>query len=205
MATSPAKAGSKVVLCDGQSLNFVPVGGTTYPDLVRSGHPTVSVRVVGISGKSWTTLTASRAIRVNPLLVGVSSTVVVVLLGGTSDLFAPENDTGATVYADMVAYAVAVRAAIVAAGKTAKLAACTITPSTLLTGPPGGQDAERVSANALIMADASAAFDAKIDLASDPHLSVNSDLGYYSDGTHWTAAGASKAYDLINAAISGWL
>jgi hypothetical protein len=201
MALSPGKTASHAVLGDGQSLNFVPVGGPTYLDLMRTNHPTVSVKLVGISGMSWTVLDASRTKRVNPLLAGVTSTVVHIMLGGTSDLY-KEEDTAATTYSDFVSYATAVRAAIVAASKTAKIAACTITPSTLLGAP---EEAQRVALNPLILADASHAFDATVDLAGDTHLSNNADTTYYSDGTHWTAAGASIAYTLINAAVAGWL
>jgi len=55
--------------------------------------------------------------------------------------------------------------------------------------------------NALVMADANAAFNYKIDLAGDSRLSDPTNTTYYSDGTHPTIAGSQVMADLIAPAL----
>ncbi len=59
--------------------------------------------------------------------------------------------------------------------------------------------------NALVMADASAAFDYKVDLAGDSRLADPTNTTYYIDGTHPTNAGRQVMADLVAPALNAIL
>lgn len=176
-----------VVVFDGQSLNIMPVGNT-YPALTMAGRGQ-PWSVVGIAATSFTQLATTAASRVHPLAKPYAESTLV-LCGGTSDL-STEGDSAATVLSDMVAYAAAARTA----GFT-RVIALTITPS---TGFSAGANTQRLTANALILA--SAAFDEVVDVAGHPSLDDATDVAYYSDGTHWTTAGATIAAGMVAAVL----
>ncbi len=182
-------------VADGQSLNLQPDFGTTYPQVIASSHPSLQVKVAALGGTSWTDLADTQAARLNTMANSATNTMLV-LCGGTGDVVL-ENDSGATIYADMVAYASAARSA-----GFDKIAAQTITKT---TGMTGGQNTSRTDANTLLLADASHAFDAVIDVAANANLSDPTNTTYYFDGIHWTTAGAAIAAGLVDPTVSSWL
>lgn len=178
------------VVFDGQSLNAAPLANP-YPrqlmTTLRSGVPWTNVP---ISGTSWTTLAKSASQR--SYLFGTKAAVnIFIMCGGTSDI--TDGDTAATIYADMESYADGARTA-----GFDYVIGTTITPSTSFTGP---QETVRVAANVLIMADAGAAFEAQVDFAADTRLDDPTDATYYTDGLHWTTAGAGVAAELMAPAL----
>lgn len=63
-----------------------------------------------------------------------------------------------------------------------------------------------IDGNALVMGDASTRFDATVDLAADSRLANPADTTYYNaDGTHFVAAGAQVAADLIAPTLTGYV
>lgn len=212
MSQGQFRAAPYAFVFDGQSLNFVPIGGPTYPTVVMAGlavalgyeSPHV---VVAQSGQSWTLLlngstpppdaalgwVRPASVRLYPK-ANMGLTTFLLMCGGTSDV--EEGDTGATIYADMVTYADLARAA-----GFDRIVAQTITPSTTFSA---GEETARAAANVLILADADDAFDAVADCAADP-LDDPADTLYYSDGTHWTALGASTAAALTLTAVESLL
>lgn len=108
-----------------------------------------------------------------------SDRTVVLLNGGQQDI-GSENDSAATVLADMESYADTRRAA-----GWDYVVAYTVPHSTGYTGP---QETVRAALNAAILT--STHWDAVVDLAAIPSMQDASNLTYFSDGTHPTAAGA---------------
>lgn len=185
MTAVAARCPRNRVVFDGQSLNLLPIG-SRWPSLAmarRGEHWNNQSN----GSTSWTSLHKRAPQIVYPLAALASNAVLVLGIGGETDLM-DESDSGATVYADLVAYS--------AAAKTAgfdKVLGLTIPPSTAFTSP---QNTARLNANTLILADASGAFDAKVDVSVAP-LDDASNTTYYSDGLHLTAAGALAVADLV--------
>lgn len=180
---------------DGQSLNNYPLtGNSTWMAQVMAGRG-VAWSNVSVSGFSWSALVPSASARRDPVL-GHTSRCVLVLNGGTSDLLV-DHDTAAVALADMEAYADAARAA---APGSLRVVACTIPPSTALSAP---DEAQRLVLNPLILA--SDHWDAVVDLAAVPELADPADTDFYSDGTHWTAAGAAAAAGALDPVLTSQL
>lgn len=180
------------VVFAGQSLNIMPGPALCYPtQLMGDYFPAVPYANVAIGSMSWTNLSVIQAANVNIHANG-GLTTILIMCGGTADVFI-ENDTGATLYAQEVAYANAARAA-----GFNHIIGTTITSTTAFSP---GQNTERSNHNTLLLADASAAFDSVVDLAGDPRLDDPADATYYADGTHWTSAGAQAAADLVFPAL----
>lgn len=119
--------------------------------------------------------------------VAAWGSVVVVLTGGTSDL-GSESDSAATAFADMLAVTSTWRALGVD-----QIVAATVPPAAFVTGD---EETQRLALNDLIRG--AADFDAVLDLAAAPQLDDNTDATYYQgDQTHFTAAGAAVAADLL--------
>lgn len=179
---------------DGQSGNNVP-DTAPMPSLAMAaiGLPHA---VVAINGQSWTDLATTATTRRDRVLNQANHTILV-LAGGFQDLVG-EHDSAATALADMVAYAASARAAH--RGAELQIVGCTITPSTACTG---SDETNRVALNASILA--SGAWEGHVDLATLPQLDDPTDATYYSDGTHWTAAGATAAAAALAPAIAALL
>lgn len=115
-----------------------------------------------------------------------------VFLGGTTDI-ATDGDTGATAFADLVAFSDAARAN----GADACIAG-TIPPGTDFSG---GEETERLAFNSLLLADAGDDFDGTFDVAAAP-LDDYTDLTYFNaDERHWNATGAALAGGIMQTAI----
>lgn len=177
---------------DGQSLNFAPLA-TNYPRTTMANFPAVPWNNIGVAGTSWTVL-GNTALQRTDRWAAKSNFSVLIMCGGTSDILAPESNDGPTVYSDMVGYGNARRAA-----GFDYVIATTITPDTAMTGT---ENTNRVNANALILGDASAAFDVKVDFAGNASLSDASNATYYTDGLHWTTAGAAVAASMMTPVLT---
>jgi hypothetical protein len=193
--TAPFRVPESCLVVDGQSLNNTPscwadevmVGvDRRYYNIARNGYPWAGTNLVSLTG-SWLYRIQGHAHE--------SAHGVLTMLGGQSDLL--NNADAATIYARMVAYAATARAAGIA-----EVIACTMTPGKVPLAYSSGQDAERVAANALILADALAAFDTVVDLAVDPRLDDPADLTYYNaDGLHLAAGGVTAVADLMETPV----
>lgn len=193
------------IVYDGQSLNLQPPpgDGVSMPEVASAGlgYPFANV---AFGGASWTALAAgtggveAAATRLNPVLA-LSAGVVLVLTGGTSDLIF-EDDDGATVMADIVAYSDAARSVATTAGTSIHVIASTIPETFNMTGD---EQTARQAFNTLLLADAGGDFDAVIDLTESEAgpLADSTDSTYYADGVHWNATGAAYAAGLIRPAI----
>jgi len=181
------------VVFDGQSLNLTGVNvdletNNPYPDQVMSGRG-VPWANVAVAGQSWTTLATTAATRTHPL-AGFTTNTLLVMCGGTADIL--DGDSGATLYADEVAYANAARAA-----GYSHVVATTLVGNSATTG---GQNSARLSHNSLLLADASNAFDFVVDFDVPP-LDDWTDTDYYFDGVHWLETGAAAAAALMSPVI----
>ena len=177
-----------LIVGDGQSHSNIPMG-FAIPNVVSTdlGYPLSSV---GVGGSSWSTLLTTVHTRLGPVLSDdASSTAVLLMIGGSQDIV--EGDTAATVYADAVAYAAAARS--LATGPL-YIVAATIPP----VGPnvlsnnhfTEAEEAVRVAANALMLADASGAFDAAVDIGIAPYDDPTDPTYFQVDQTHLTELGA---------------
>jgi lysophospholipase L1-like esterase len=193
-----------LIVGDGQSHSNTPMG-FAIPDVVSEelGYPLSNVSV---GGSSWSTLLTTVHSRLGPVLPDdVASTAVLLMIGGTQDIV--EGDTAATVYADAVAYAAAARS--LATGPLLIVAA---------TIPPAGpnvlsnnhfteaEEAVRIAANALVLADESGAFDAAIDIGIAPYDDPTDATYFQVDQTHLTELGARGiAQDIVIPAVEAVL
>lgn len=184
------------VLFDGQSLNYSPPqvnGENTYPKQAMAGLD-VSWETVAVSGISWTGLLTTDQTRLHPRMQ-VPKTILV-LNGGQTDL-GTDGDSGATALADLESYVAAARAA--ALGEV-HVIACTIPPGNMMTA---GEETQRQAYNAGILT--SDAFDAVADVGAIAQLQDYSNLTYFYDGLHWTAAGAALAAAVVKPLIEAAL
>jgi len=185
------------VVFDGQSLNLVGLNldlttHTTYPEQVMADRRVVWNNVA-ISGASWTVLATTAATRLHPLANRNDNTLLV-MCGGTADIAA--GDSGATLYADEVAYANAAR--------TAGFDYIICTTLVGNSGNDAGEETARLNHNSLLLADASNAFDAVVDFDVPP-IDDWTDLDYYFDGVHWWVTGAEAAANLMAPALDAVL
>lgn len=192
---SKFRAASGAVVFDGQSLNNYPAVPDNMPTLVLADLPGVPGLNISRDTTSWTDLVGSVAWRRNPK-AHIGLTTILLMNGGTSDILG--GDTGATLYADEVSYANSARTA-----GYDLIVAVTLCPNVNNTG---GMETARVDHNTLLLADASNAFDAVVDIANLPELDDPADLTYYlPSNPHWTAAGAAAAAGAIVPVVAGLL
>ena len=187
------------ILFDGQSLNYSPLGGFTYPQQTMTGVD-LPWWNIGTSGKSWTRLFTGDAV-VPPLAVRLAphlesgQPVVMVLNGGQSDVLPRESQSGAGAFADLITYTTAAKAAGVDYVIVTTMGP--IQPGSYGWGDVNPQIADY---NALVRA-GHATFDAVIDLAAVPGLMDPSDVSAYDDGVHYSTGGAALAADAVRPAI----
>ena len=204
MSIALAVAAPYSFVFDGQSQNFFPIGPDTYPKQLMADLGTIDGYVppssmVAEGGASWSMLLAGTTPGVAPATIRThprahqALITFLVMCGGTQDVL--ENDTAATIYADMVAYANAARVA-----GFEPIVATTVPPSTTFSGP---QETQRAAANVLILADASNAFDGVADVTVAP-LNNPADTTYWNvDGIHWNETGCGLVADIVRAVIEG--
>ena len=176
------------VVFDGQSLNLY--GG--YPKKLMANHLSIPYTNACTGGRSWTALAATAPDRLYGL-ANAGQTTILIMNGGTSDLF-EEHDDGPTLYADERAYAEVARAA-----GFDHVIGTTTTPSEYFSTT---MDERRLVANALLLANADAAFDGTVDFDVDlgPALSLHDSSNplAYPDGVHWSPAAAQVAAGLVD-------
>lgn len=178
------------VIFDGQSLNLAPTGVTRMPDVAMAGLG-IQHHVTAVSGQSWSTLQGTQTARLTSFVPRFDRTILV-MTGGTSDIWSGgDNDTAAVAFANMETYAASARALGVDS-----IVATTVTPASIFDGD---DETQRLALNSLILG--SSAWESVVDLASEPELSNPANTTYYSDGLHWTAAGAAVAGAAIQPAV----
>lgn len=155
--------------------------------------PSMPFHIVGIGGTTYATRATTAQDRCYATFKN-SQTPVLVDLGGESDLIA--SMTAAQVLTAMENYHDAAKA------KGAVYTLCaTVPPGTIPTWYSEGQNTERIALNNLIRA--STHWDAVIDLDTVPESADPSNLTYFSDGVHPTAALAAIWADLIATELEG--
>lgn len=188
-----------VVVCDGQSLMQSPAydQGSLVPAFIdRALGPSGKAINRAISGQSVTELATTVATRIHPLVTDRASRMVWVFNGLQADLFGFEDP--ADVYAEAVSYANGIRTAW-SSHANVFLVICTVCPNIVFTS--GGLDDEREALNALLIADASGAFDVTVDLDTGILADYTNRIAYDWDQTHYVYGGASLAADLILAEL----
>lgn len=190
------------ILFDGQSLNFAPFPGPvegTYPGLTMTSLPYMWWNV-GWSGRSWTVLlNGDPSVGLLPAVDryhehGVSGQpVIAVLNGGQSDILAPESQTAAAAYADLITYCNAIRPAC------DQIIVTTMGPMT--AGFAGFDPTTAINAYNTLVRAGNPAYDAYVDLAVVPGLMNASDLSAYTDGAHYTSASATLAAGAVRPQI----
>ena len=168
---------SKLAVFDGQSLLNSPATGLAPPHVLMTGVK-APFHIAAVSGTTFAQRAASVVERVDAKLKAYSKGGVYVNLGGYSDIVG--GMTGANAAASAISNAQARKAA-----GFSKVIECTQPDNTQMTS---GQHTQRLAYNAAILE--SSVFDSIIDLASVPGL-VASDASLFSDGLHFTQAGAN--------------
>lgn len=176
MALAQIRAAAEAVTFAGNSLwgDSPDGGGGSTATRFQTAHPTIARYSLTVPGISWQTLLLNTREMGQSAKAGVVT--VLAMLGGLADLTG--GRTGAQIYADMVTYANAWGGTYVIG--------CTIPTSTDLTGP---QETVRGTANSLIIADASDAFDTILDVAG---LSLT-----FDDGTHFDSTTCQTVADAL--------
>lgn len=178
MASANVKAAPLAFTFAGQSLWTNAPAGEDDPEvqLIDTYHPTAVRYSLCVGGLAWLQLIAMTREMAQSAKAALATFLM--MNGGTTDYVV--GRTGAQCYADQVTYAEAWRSA-----GGGYVIGSTTTPSTEITG---GNETRRQDGNALVLADASQAFDAVADVASLPILLDPSGAGY-DDGTHLSQAG----------------
>lgn len=200
------------VVFDGQSHNNVPAPPVNMPTVVMKGLDIPWVNVA-ISGYGWGSgpsnnggLAGSASVRLWPQVRNrAGCTDILVMCGGQGDILNGSSDsggqTGAVVYQRAIDYADNARAA----GFDLILITTSppIGPDVLGTGRPTPEEQQAIDDyNTLILAN-SGDFDAVANI-SVPPLNDATNLTYFQiDYTHFTAAGAQAAANIIKPVLIG--
>lgn len=138
--------------------------------------------------------------------IGYCTRAVLVLVGGTGDIF--NGKTGLETYNLLKAVATAGRAAGAQPGVAAsmKVIAATMPPMASASGHfTPAEETERLDYNARVMANAGGFFDGVVDIAAAPINDATSATYFQADHTHWTGgaapSGVATAAPLIHDAI----
>jgi lysophospholipase L1-like esterase len=186
---------SLAIVGDGQSHTNIPLGAA-IPVVVAAQLGARHI-YVGIGGTAWSTLARTASTRSWPALKAATQTVAV-LIGGTQDVL--DDDTGAVIYDDIVAYANAMRAA---GPDNLLIVACTIPPVDAANPFTFGawtdaRESVRQMHNLILQHDPLGAFDAVVDITvppyNDPHDTYPDDIDPYvaTDGVHFKIRGAAE-------------
>jgi hypothetical protein len=191
-----------LIVTDGQSLMNSPLtlldrqaatwDKTSKQIAFRTGITTVNE---ALDATSITTLASTVAVRVHPHADPRAEHNIWVFLGGQSDLFT-EEDSGQTVYDELVAYGAGLRGA-----GFDLLVPCTVPPSASYTAP---ENTERLALNSLLLSDPDGAFDAVADLVTGL-LASQSSAAFMFDQLHLSVLGANLAGQIIATAVLGLL
>jgi hypothetical protein len=194
-----ARAARNLIVLAGQSLNKVPFSHSFAAQLSERFETETRLADTSIGGIAWAQWEDHAFDKRIQVPLSKAERVIVCFCGGTTDYAV--GVSGAECYSDQVNVATAVRAA--ASAGVVKVIGSTTHPSATITG---GNETQRVAGNALVVADASHAWDALADYAADPRLDDPTDTTYYqADGTHTTEAGAAAMVDIIAPLVSSFL
>lgn len=175
---------------DGQSLQYASSNPVVHQ--VPALLPGMSNAATAIVGTTYAQRATTIADRVYRQVVNGDPTILVD--------FAGQSDLATSVSAASLLATVEAQADACRAQGFAAYVICTVPPSTSYTAP---QETQRVLYNAAVLA--STKFDAVADVAAIPQLADPADTTYYSDGLHFTVAGATLAAPVMAAAISSAL
>lgn len=184
----------------GQSLNQQPSasGGIySYPNVLIA-----SLRAQGIKATRYDTFVGGIAwvqLDEQPgrfAAANAGAVTIQVQCGGTTDYAA--GASGLSCFTAMSLIATEGRAA-----GFDYIIGTTTTPSSTIAG---ADETQRLDGNSRLMASSALVanggpFDRVVDLAANASLDDSSDTTYYSDGTHWTIAGAALAASLVEVAV----
>jgi hypothetical protein len=202
VSTAGARAARNVIVLAGQSLNNQPLGANSFANqLSERFEDETRLSDTSFGGIAW--VQWAKDYWVHRILdpVPKAERVIVCMCGGTTDYTPGVNRSGPNCYADQVTVANLARAA--APAGVVKVIGSTTHPASSITGT---NETDRTTGNALVVANASGAFDAVVDYAADPRLDDPFDTTYYqSDNTHETAAGAAVMVNLIDPLIRAFL
>lgn len=182
---------------DGQSLGLAPLTfelGVDYPDVfMREAHPYLRKIVTNIGGTTYAERNATVADRVDRK-IAMSEKPVLMDDGGYNEM--RQNQTAAFILAEKAAYTAARRAA---ATHPLKIVGLTLVKASTAWWSTV-QDAQRVLVNNALKADPAAyGYDEIVDIASMPEMADPNNSTYFSDGIHWTIAGAEAVGEFVAA------
>jgi len=187
------RAAPFALIAEGQSLNFSPSSSDNYPIRVVAGLSSYrfsSPINTALANTGWFSLEPTLDDRVTPY-VNAGLETFGLLCGGSTDINL--SYTAQNIYDKMCDISDTLKAAGIN-----RVVALTIPPSTLITS----NETKRTDTNALIVADASLAFDGVANVAVISGLDDATNVTYYSDGTHWTATAAQLAADAVVAVLT---
>lgn len=191
MASVAVFASSNRVVFDGQSLNIAGFGGQWISQVMTGLGPYSNP---SIGSTPWTDLITRAPQSVYPLAAKAQNAILVMGIGGESSLFT-EHKTGAQIYAQLVAYSAAAKAQ-----GFDKVLGLTVPPSTSITG---SDETARTTLNGLILADASHAFDATVDISVSPLNDPTNTTYFNADGLHLKTAGSTVVSGLVGPTLRG--
>lgn len=211
IADAAAVAASPLIVFDGDSLTsgvgsttalnaLESAGGLNYPAQASAGlQPDATIYNFGVGGQTVTAMNADAPAQIDTLY-DPARPCIAVLLGGINDLYTA--DTAATVYARIVAWHTARRAA------GFKTVAITILPATG-NSPPGDIVAKTASVNSSIAANWATFADALCDAAASSVFTtggVTTDPHYYStDAVHLNNDGYEFLAGLVRPVLASLL
>ena len=179
---------------DGDSITagYQSTAGFTYPIQAGLLLPQCDGYNLGISGQTLAQMLASAPTNLDPLHDGTKQGNIVVICGGTNDLYA--GATPASVYANLQAYC--------AARRTAgwKVVVTTVLPRS--ASDPF--DANRQTLNTNIRANWGTFADGLADIAADQRIGVpgaNANSAYFADGTHPNNTGYGIMAQIVAGAV----
>lgn len=186
-----------LVVCDGNSIvaGFTVTVEDAWPTRLEAllGRGSVRAMNLGAIAFQTPTLVTQAATFVDVLYSASRAKNIVCVMEGTNHLIA--SATGAQAYASFQTYCLARRAA----GWSVVVA--NVPPSTLITS---GKETARTDCNASLASNWNTFADGFVDLTTG-NLSDPLNATYYTDGTHWTAAGQADAAARFQTAVSGLL
>jgi lysophospholipase L1-like esterase len=190
----------RLLVFDGDSITFgYNVPASSYPAqcVAALTDQSYAMYLVAIGGSTWAALIARAATSIDPIYDARPAKKIVCAMAGTNDLWACGTGAGAAVFAQVVAYCQARRAA------GWQVIVLTMLPCATSAVDKGASfDTEQVALNAAIVAGWAAFADGMVDVASNANLSDANDTTYfYADKMHLNATGYGVVAGLVKTAI----
>ena len=184
-----------LVACDGNSMTLGS-GQTPYPtQLAALLGPAYTVDNFGIGGQTTPQMITGAPTEIDPLYSANNTDNIVVCWEGTNDIVV-NSASAVTAYNNLVTYCQARRTA------GFKVVILTILPRNSGGAQPTF-DADRLAANASIVANWATFADALADVAADSRIGNAPPNGtYFTDGTHLNSAGYAIVASIVDTAIT---